>query len=74
MPIEIEGGGMSIDENEKAELDALLVQENLDEQLREVKEEITKQVNRLVQLAEICEEDQNMLFIFTEWIGKFRTP
>jgi hypothetical protein len=65
---------MSTDTNEKAEIAALLEQENRSDQLKEVKAEIIKQIGRLIELAEICEEDQNMLFTFTEWIGKFRTP
>ena len=69
-----EWGGMSTDTNEKAEIAALLEQENRSEQLREVKAKIIKQVDRLIALAEICEEDQNMLCMFTEWIAKFRTP
>lgn len=60
--------------NEKEEIDALISQENRSEQLKEVKAEIVKQVDRLIELAEIEEEDQNMLFTFTEWVGKFRTP
>ena len=60
--------------NEKEEIAALISQENRSEQLKEVKAEINKQVDRLIYLAEIGEEDQNICLAFAEWVGKFRTP